>query len=162
MKISATFTVSGKKSILSSRIFPPIETDETATMALIGFDTFNSIPNVNSSNNNVFYELSGTIRSSKIPQGAYEIEDIEKAVRNLLGEDLSKIEPNTIHIEDENLFALTCNKNTLKCKCAYPLIFSEPKSIGSLLGFDKRLEEGVEHISQNVVNITNINTIRVE
>lgn len=162
--MSATFTLSGRSSTLNNRIFPPVEINDSATLALIGFDTFNSIPNVNSANNNIDYELNEETRSLQIPQGAYEIEDIEKAIRNLLSADLSKQEPNSLHAEGENLFALSCNKNTLKCsiRCAYPLNFCNQNSIGILLGFKQRLEEGIEHISSNVVNITNINTIRIE
>lgn len=164
-KMSLTFTLSGKSSILSSRIFPPVTVEDTATMALIGFDTFNSIPNVNESNNNFQYMIGTEVQTLKIPIGAYEIEDIEKIIQKMMKEDLDMKERNVIHADEDSLFSLKSNKNTLKCvvKCSYALDFSQPNSIGKLLGFNhKKLIANREHGSDNIVNITNINSLRIE
>lgn len=162
--MSLTFTLTDKSSNLNSRINPPIEVNESATLALIGFDTFNSIPNVNNNNNTVHFILNGGEHSFQIPVGAYEIEDIEKNIQKLFKIKLDQVDSNTIHGENDGIFSLTCNKNTLKCiaRTSYDLDFSKPNSIGQLLGFTSILKADKEYVSENIVNITNINTIRIE
>ena len=71
-----TFTLTGKSSVLSTSFFPPIKLEEDAHyfLGLIDFETFNSIPNVDETNNLFYYDDKGVL---EFPVGSYEIEDIE-------------------------------------------------------------------------------------
>lgn len=67
--MSITLTLSGNQSFLKADYFPPIElTDGEYVCGLIDFQTFNSIPNVDESNNQFHYIGEGTI-----PLNSYEI-----------------------------------------------------------------------------------------
>lgn len=91
------------------------------------------------------------VKVISIPTGSYEIEDINRFLKKVLGDDIK--------------FVLQVNKNTLKCEifCSRPIDFSREKSIGSLLGFSKRkLKANVLHESDMLVNIIRVNVIRVE
>nr|CAI5829840.1 unnamed protein product [Callosobruchus analis] len=79
-----TFTLSGTESVLSAKIYPPIvlHNKKTYAIGLIDFVTYNSIPNVDSTNNK-FYINSHT---TTIPDGSYEIIDIERFILKSIGE----------------------------------------------------------------------------
>ena len=49
--MSITRTLCGKTSVLTANYFPPIELAGNFECALIDFITFNSIPNIDESNN---------------------------------------------------------------------------------------------------------------
>ena len=70
--------MSGRESVLTLQLYPPIILEETKSyeLGLINLVTYNTIPNVDSSNNS-FYFGATTIR---IPEGTYEINDIAKIV----------------------------------------------------------------------------------
>lgn len=62
-------------------------------------------------------------------------------------------------------FELKVNNKTLKCElfCSQAIDFSEPNSIGSLLGFSNRvLVSNILHESDIPVNIFRVNALRVE
>lgn len=163
--MSLTFTLFGRDSVLKTRIFPPIIVGDSATMALTGFDTFNSIPNINETNNTIHYKFNNEFYSINIPPGAYEIEDIQNTIQSLLKKDLDERDPNRTHPDGDMLFSLKSNKSTLKCviHSGVTIDFSKTNSIGKILGFKpKILESGRDYESDNIVNITNINSIRIE
>lgn len=90
-----------------------------------------------------------------IPVGLYEIEDIYTYLSKVLTENEM----------GASSLSISVNKNTLLCriKCSHRIDFSRDNSVGSLLGFNKRvLEENVEHVSDKPVNIFHVNTIRIE
>ena len=142
-----SFTLSGDKSILSHRYFPPIELDESKnySIGLTHFVVYNSVPNVDESNN-VFHFGDQTII---IPIGSYELEDIENYLKQTLGDEIS----------------LTANQNTLRCeiKGSKDIDFSKPKSIGSLLGFPRvKLKAKQLHSSTHPVDIVKLNVIVID
>lgn len=153
--MSYTFTLSGKESILTAIIFPPIilNENEEYAMGLINFESYNSIPNVDSTNNIFHYDKDKKI---VLPEGSYEINDIHRYLANTLS--LKKeLDPVVLRLE--------ANRNTLKCeiKCNRTIDFSKPNSIGSLLGFGKKkLEPNTLHISENPVDIFKVNSIAIE
>ena len=150
MEDSLTLTLSGASSTLEAQYFPPIELspNKNYVLGLVELLTFNSIPNIDS-NNNKFY-VAGQVVS--LPVGSYEIEDIDKILRRKLA-------------RDDITINLKPNNNTLRCsiKCSLPIDFRPDNSLGSLLGFTKRvLEPNVVHHSDLPVTILKINALRVE
>lgn len=163
MSSSFTFTLSGRSSILSSRIYPPLEIyDQEAAIALIGFDTYNSIPNVTETNNGFRFKLKGSEwEEILLPVGQYELEDITQYIR----EELELLNNEYIVNDDTNaLFSLTVHKNTLKCVLTseFEIDFTASNSVGKLLGFNGQTLERGTHTSENAINITSINIIRID
>lgn len=147
---SITVTLSGTSSNLEAQFFPPIELsqDKNYALGLVEFLTFNSIPNIDS-HNNKFYVGDTKIT---IPAGSYEIEDIDKHLQEQLSESGISL-------------SLKANNNTLRSeiKCSKQIDFIPEDSIGSLLGFTKRLLEADKtHHSDLPVKILQINSLRIE
>lgn len=156
MMASCTVTINGCTSILRSTLFPPLKLKDSKQweVALLDFTTYNSIPNViEGINNRLHYAKSknGQIEVVDINTGSYEITDIGKEIQNKLGMDA---------------FELRANNNNLRSvvKCKYFLDFSQPSSIGSLLGFPSYsvlLEPNIYHTSPKTVNIIKVNVINI-
>lgn len=177
---SYIFTLSGKDSVLTTQIHPAIELDPKKTFVLgfIAFFSYNSIPNVDSSNNKFHYE-DGAI---ELPEGAYELHDIEKNLQNRIADlENKKIKEMTKRQESstssskpqekktskltQTSLSVKANHNTLRCeiKCNKNIDFSKEGTIGSLLGFKKQfLSKFQKHISEEPVNIFTINSIQIE
>lgn len=150
---SVTITLSGNNSVLEADFFPPITLDSQFQYecGLIDFQTFNCIPNVDETNNIFVYNSESESNVISLPIGSYEIEDIYQFIRSQLDDDV--------------LFDILLNKNTLKCeiRSGVTIDFTQENSIGGLLGFSERmLEADKTHISDKPININRINTIRVE
>lgn len=132
-------------------MFPPIDlgNGDEWEIGLINLCTYNSIPNVEKDLNDLFV-FDGRVIT--IPEGSYEISDIEKFLKSKLkeGEKLS----------------LTANNNTLKCEIEAnrTVDFTGVNSIGQMLGFQQnvKLKPNEKHESQNPVSIIKVNSIRVE
>ena len=126
--MSQTFTLHGTSHELSCTYHPPIELDAEAdySLGLIGFRTYNTIPNIEPGSNKFYYEN----KVLTIPDGSYEIEDIEKYLQLKLGEK-----------GGEKLITLLPNNNTLQCElsCKYSVDFTPKDSIGKLLGFSAKV-----------------------
>lgn len=122
--MSFTFILSDRSSVLTADFNPPIILDPNVeyVMGLTTFETYNSIPNVTSTNNQLLYED----RLITVDEGSYEIVELNKFL-NL------KLKPN------ESL-TLTPNSSTLKTKLktSGAIDFNIPNSIGPLLGFEKQ------------------------
>lgn len=150
--MSRTFTLVGTGSILTHQYFPSIELKENREygLGLIGFYSFNTIPNVNETNNKLYYDRGKVLM---IPKGTYEINEINQCIRNQLSDD-------KIH------FTLKANNNTLKCEIesGYEIDFTPKDSLGSLLGFSRRriLAPNVPHESDLPVQIVKVVNIRID
>ena len=73
--MSMTITITGNTSVLSAVYFPPLDLSSGMYVCgLVDFQSYNSIPNINESNNEFTY---GGV-TMNIPKGCYEVEDIEK------------------------------------------------------------------------------------
>ena len=150
--MAVTLTFSGTTSILTCEYFPPIELPNKYDYecGLVDFQTYNSIPNVDITNN-LFHVNDHII---EIPTGSYEIEDIISFIQKAL-EDINK----NIKVK------IWANNNTLKVMIIsnVGIDFNKQRSIGSLLGFSQKiLDANVVHMSDLPVNITKVNVIRVE
>lgn len=153
--MSFTFTLSDKSSNLTAQFCPPIELEEGAaySLGLINFEAYNSIPNIDAAHNHIYYDDDDKI--IEIPEGSYEIEDINTYIRNHF---ISS------HATDRHI-SITSNKNTLKTevKANKRVNFAKSDSIGSLLGFTPRLLKPlVRHISDSPARIQKVNAICVE
>jgi hypothetical protein len=153
--MSQTFTFSDTSSVLSSNFFPPIELEGDHEIGLLSLETYNSIPNVDSTNN--LFHFDEPLKTIKIPHGTYEVKDIEKFIQEFFKKLTTK--------DKRYYLQLGTNDNTLQTsiKCTVPVDFSQENSIGSLLGFDKvKISAGIQQFANRVVDIFRINSIFVE
>lgn len=146
--MSYTFTLKGKSSVLSDIYYPPISLDREKQYALglIGLHTYYTIPNIYEGNNKIYYNDEKIL----IPDGSYEISDIENYLKDVLPKDSISLKP---------------NNNTLKCEIEskFSINFEPKDSIGRMLGFsNKVLEPNIKHESDLPVEIIKVATIRVE
>lgn len=150
--MALTITLSGNSSILTADYFPPIELSKNLDYecGLVDFQTYNSIPNIDKTNN--LFLIGDEV--VQFPTGAYEITHINKYISQTLHENK----------RDYN-FSLSVNNNTLQCLMSAnePIFLNVENSIGSLLGFSKRiLMPKIRHKSDERVNINKVNAIRIE
>lgn len=150
--MSRTFTLTGTSNVLTSSYFPPIELDQNYSygLGLVGFYSYNSIPNVHEGNNKFYYHDSNNEKQViTLPPGAYEITEINNYIQSKLGVDN---------------FLLRPNNNTLNSEIIskYSIDFTEKDSLGHLLGFSKKLTANTLQSSDRTVNIVKVINIRVE
>ena len=148
--MALTLTLSGETSYLTAEYFPPLYLNRDYVCGLVDFQTYNSIPNVDK-RNNLFHIGEHEI---EIPVGSYEIDDIAFLISKTL---LMQNSTAKVRIE--------ANNNTLKAEVESnkTIYFDRPRSIGTLLGFSKRvLERGKTHMSDLAVDINKVNVIRIE
>lgn len=146
--MSRTFTLKGKKSVLTATFFPPIKLEENRdySIALIDLEFYNSLCNVYESCNMFYYGD----RVITIPTGAYEIEQLEKYLQEKLGEDALSITPN-----------IPTQQAVIRTKKV--IDFKKPDTIGPMLGFGQRtLLPGGVHLSDSQVEITKVVAIMVD
>lgn len=151
--MSLTFTFTGTESTLSADFFPAVEIDDGHEweIGMLSFESYNSIPNVNKSNN--VFHFGNNLRIV-IPVGAYEVADIADYIQMMLW----KVDK-TWKIE------LTTNNNTLRTliKCNFPVDLTPSDSIGRLLGFkEAKLNANEELATFNVTDIFKVNSILME
>lgn len=150
--MALTLTLNGNNSILHVEYFPPIELSlhHDYVCGLVDFQTYNSIPNVDISNN-LIHIGDQTI---EIPIGSYEIDDIAEYINSYLKKNKNDYE-----------VSIWANNNTLKSMISSNVLidFNKERSIGPLLGFSKRkLTANELHMSDLNINIIKVNTIRIE
>lgn len=161
--MSYTFTLSGSSSELSSNVYPPLELENNNQyeIAMLNFETFNSIPNINSTNNKfVFYDSKNVKRTIEIPTGTYEIDDINSYLKTAIAHTL-----NYTHDLSNTEFFIKPNTSTMKTelKCPYDIDFQESGTLASVLGFSNRyLIAHRFHVSDNSVNVFGVSVIRIE
>lgn len=155
--MSQIFTLRGRGAILSIDFYNPIELDPQYdyALALIGFHTYNSIPNIEEGVNNKLYywELGDRTKEKviSIPTGSYEISDIEAYIQS--------------QITKKDHFSLKPNNNTLKCeiKSKHGINFTPKDSLATLLGYSNReLKPNILHQSDLPVQIVKVITIRID
>lgn len=160
--MSQIFTIRGRGATLSIDFYNPIELDSEYdyALALIGFHTYNSIPNIEEGVNNKLYYWELGDRSKEkvisIPTGSYEISDIEAYIQGQV------TSPTTKGVE---YFSLKPNNNTLKCeiRSKHEINFKPVDSLASLLGYSAReLKPDILHQSDLPVQIVKVITIRID
>lgn len=148
--MSLTLSLCGNTSTITTSYFPTIDLDGQFECGLIDFITYNSIPNIDKTNN-LFHFGKRTI---EIPTGSYEIDDINEYLNEVLKTNITK-----------DRLSIKANNNTLSTEISGSerIDFTKERTIGSLLGFNKRiLPMDVISYSDNPVNILKVNSIRIE
>lgn len=155
---SFTVSLTGSSSTLRTTLFPSLllQKERSWEAALLDFTTYNSIPNITENVNNKlhFYKEKEDTKPHVVIElntGSYEIEDINRELKEKVGAD---------NIE------LKANNNLLKCEIfsKYFIDFSKDHSIGSVLGFPSStglLDANTLHMGKEVVNIIKVNTINI-
>ena len=116
----------------------------TSKLGLIRLSIYNSVFNKTERNNRFKYAS----KIITIPPGAYEIVDIADIIKQ----------------ETNNNVLIQADKNTMKCKVEViqdVISFDVDNSVGSLLGFDRKIYSTGIHIATKIVDIMGFNTINV-
>lgn len=153
---SITVTATSTSSLLRTNFHPEIDLDDrySYSCCLLDFYTFNSIPNIDESNNKFYYftDILAPTQVIEIPKGSYELSDIG----HYLKEELQK---------RGIKFRFEANAVTMRSFIQTDIIidFSPPDSIGSVLGFSKKNIDCTKgRQSDKLVNIQGINSIRID
>lgn len=151
-----SINVSDKSSNIRTPIYPPIRLDPTKRheMALIRLETYNSIPNVDETNNIIRYSIDDVQHDIVIATGAYELSEINAIIQSNL------VKP--------DVFELLANNNTLKSiirinQSGVKVYFNHENSLKDMLGFRSVvLQELGDNEGSNLVNILKVNSILVK
>lgn len=166
--MSLLFTLQGFSSTLSIDFNIPIhlESDFEYGLALLGFHTYNSVPNIDAErgDNKFYYFVTDGDRkqqkSLEIPTGSYEIETLEEYIVNALRKEESDAD------REKNPISIKANNSTLKCEIysdKYMVDFLPRDSIAPMLGFSRRiLKPGQLHTSDTLVNVVKVRTIHID
>jgi len=164
-KLSFFILISDRSTHIKTRFNPLIQLDKTKKyeMALVNLETYYSFPNIaHSSNNNFTYSPDNgqSWHTILIPEGSYEIRDINAYVQRNM-----KIKNHYDFDNGESYITITANNNTLKSildiKHDYKVDFITPNSIRSVLGFDRRVYSEGYNESENIVNILSVSSLNV-
>ena len=146
----------GTSENFTTSFSPPILLDiqKNYEISLISSQIWYSWHNITDSNNKLYCIPDGaSSKQIEIPPGSYNIENINDEIKHFLGENKDNI-------------TITPNYNTLKSRIELKnnavVDFRIANSINEVLGFDSVYLSGNRvHESQNVVNITNINSLQI-
>ena len=163
-KVSFHILLSGRTSDMKTTFKQCIKLDEDKKyeMALVSLETYYSFANIDRTNNNFKYSSDdgSTWKNIDIPEGCYEIEDINQCIRRIMKENNHYDAAN-----DRYFIELKPNKNTLRSVLNiaenYKVDFTTRNSIRSVLGFNKKEYAAGYNESENIVDIISINSLRV-
>lgn len=153
--MSFSFTLSGNSSVINYNFNPPIYLEENVDyeIGLVNFSSFNTIPNVDKSNN-MFLWYGSTAHTFEIPVGAYELNDIIRVLKDHMTsiDKAANIEIipnlNTAHL------SITSNRD---------ISFNLENSVSKIFGFETlRLLPNKTHISEHPVKILKVNSIGID
>ena len=163
-KTSFQIILSSNKTNFNTRFNPKLELDEKKKyeIALVNLETYYSFPNIDETNNTFVYspDNGNSWEKIKIPEGSYEIDDINDAIQHEM-----KKRTHYDEINEDYYINIAPNTNTLKSvlilEKGYQVDFNHQNSLAKMLGFTgTKYTEGF-HESENVVDILRINSILV-
>ena len=163
-KTSFQIILSNDKSNFNTRFNPKLELDRDKVyeIALVNLETYYSFPNIDETNNVFVYshDNGNSWVKIKIPEGSYEIDDINNTIQH----EMEK-RGHYDEINEDYYINIAPNTNTLKSvlilEKGYQVDFNQQNSLAKILGFTgAKYTEGF-HESENVVDILRINSILV-
>ena len=163
-KTSFQIIISYDKSNFNTRFNPKLELDREKVyeIALVNLETYYSFPNIDETNNIFVYspDNGNSWVKIKIPEGSYEIDDINNTIQH----EMEK-RGHYDEINEDYYINIAPNTNTLKSvlilEKGYQVDFNHQNSLAKVLGFTgAKYTEGF-HESENVVDILRINSILV-
>ena len=163
-KTSFQIIISNDKSNFNTRFNPKLELDREKVyeIALVNLETYYSFPNIDETNNIFVYspDNGNSWVKIKIPEGSYEIDDINNTIQH----EMEK-RGHYDEINEDYYIIIAPNTNTLKSvlilEKGYQVDFNHQNSLAKVLGFiGAKYTEGF-HESENVVDILRINSILV-
>jgi len=119
--MSLILTLTGKSNVLSTTYFPAIDlSDDDYELGLMNFDTYNTISNVNASNNKFYFDEDDM--EITIPEESYELGVINEFLKHAITRKRlqhtvhdDKKRGITDHDENEDFpIVLRANNNTMK------------------------------------------------
>ena len=161
-KTSFQIILSNDKSNFNTRFNPKLELDREKVyeIALVNLETYYSFPNIDETNNIFVYspDNGNSWVKIKIPEGSYEIDDINNTIQH----EMEK-RGHYDEINEDYYINIAPNTNTLKSvlilEKGYQVDFNHQNSLAKVLGFTgAKYTEGF-HESENVVDILRINSI---
>lgn len=149
---SRVFHLTSEQSEIVCSIFPPLKVSSNAVIGLTQFQTYNSIPNVDQTNNRFTYQDDKTKEWIDIflDEGTYELHDIESFLKSKLGDEAISIKPNA---------------NTLKCEfsCKSNVKFDVDHSLADMFGLEKTVYTANTIVtSSKPLSISKVNSIQIE
>lgn len=151
-----TFIFSGRSSDLSTYYNPLyLEDNIHYEIVLVNFDSLYSIPNIDNSKNTVLrWGEDRTKYTTLIPEGAYEIDNINDVIRR----EMSVVNENTkIAVDLDQVTSKVYIQSKKKCS------FEVNNSLGSVLGFTNQpVQPDTRVLGVSVVNILKVNAICIE
>ncbi|KAL6268306.1 hypothetical protein P5V15_001429 [Pogonomyrmex californicus] len=158
--MSLSFRFTGKSSVLTTCYFSALNlSDDDYELGFTNFETYNTILNVDSTNNKFYYGVN--YKTIAIPEGSYELSAIDRYLSTSISQrrrkiDESKGERSTITSDDDesdesDIVYDKNDENTMKSeiRCAYRVNFAKPNNIGSLLNSHR-------HASYDRINGTRV------
>lgn len=145
VSMAQTFTLTGTQSEISVNYHPPIELNPNSfyKLGLVGFYTYNSIPNIDRYNNKFYCSAE---KSVLVQDGVYTIDQIETKLQLLLKKDVISLKYNV-------------NNKTCELRSPYKIDFNKNNSLGKLLGFQEKIYEAdVTHsvnLKSNQITVKN-------
>src|ERR1043165_4890263 len=163
-KSSFYILLSKKSAKIRTRYNPLIELDASKKyeMALVNLETYYSFPNIDDTNNNFRYSPDGgdTWLDVNIPEGCYEIADMNDYLQRIMKEN-----GHYDSAKEECCITLQPNSNTLKSVLNiapnYKVDFTPVNSIRTVLGFNPLIYSEGYNESEEIVNIMNVTSLRV-
>src|SRR5438093_227464 len=153
-KLSRTITLVSKTSSFQTDFPVPLKLDPSRNYeaALTYFSAYNTIFNVDDTNNKFIYSVDSgkNWKTIKLPNGAYEINQINDEVKRQAGAGL------------EIGVNLSTTKSYINItKPDYKVDFSKPNTLRDMLGFTSQILSTGFSVSNNVVQITNLTAIMI-
>lgn len=154
--MSFSFTLTGNSSILSYDFNPPIYLDENTDyeIGLVSFNSFNTIPNIDNTNNIFVWGEKNKMNIFKVPTGAYELDELIRVLKEHMNDTDKNSEIKII--PDLNTSKISISSNRI-------ISFNNTNSIAEVFGFDaKRLEPRKTYTSDHPVKILKVNSIGID
>jgi hypothetical protein len=150
-----TFSFDSTSSHIARNITPRLNLGEGEwVMALLGFQTYHTVPNITEENNHIYYKKghSDDWTEYVIPIGAYNIEHLGELLKKKLQDNHVDFD---LHGDISTQRAILFSDSEID--------FRPENTPADLLGFSHIVyKPNKHHVSDNLVQINKVNVIRVE